>query len=108
MLSSVFAEPVEKGLKAAGNGRSLKNFDVAPFVTCVMGDDVKECREALANLWNKIRNLVAPHGRRYVEVRYILNGRYIYRSLRRKKRRAEENCSEKCKGIFHRICVKIE
>ena len=48
---SVFAEPIEKGFKAAnaagGNGKSLKNFDVAPFVTCIVGDDVADCMKPL-------------------------------------------------------------
>jgi F420-dependent oxidoreductase-like protein len=50
---SVFADPIEKGFKAAnaagGNGKSLKTFDVAPFVTCVMGDDVAECMKPIRN-----------------------------------------------------------
>ena len=40
---SVFKEPIEKGFKAAGGGKSLSDFDVAPFVTVIMGDDVKQC-----------------------------------------------------------------
>ena len=43
----VFQEPVEKGLAAAGGGKSLANFDIAPFVTAVMGDDVKACMAPL-------------------------------------------------------------
>jgi F420-dependent oxidoreductase-like protein len=39
----VFAEPIEKGFKAAGGGKSLAQFDIAPFVTVIMGDDVKQC-----------------------------------------------------------------
>jgi F420-dependent oxidoreductase-like protein len=39
---SVFQEPIEKGFKAAGD-KSLLQFDIAPFVTVVMGDDIKEC-----------------------------------------------------------------
>jgi len=38
----VFKDPIEKGLKAAGGGKSLKDFDVAPFVTVIIGDDVKQ------------------------------------------------------------------
>ena len=38
----VFAEPVERGLSKAGD-KSLMNFDIAPFVTCIMGDDVEQC-----------------------------------------------------------------
>ena len=37
------SEPYEKGFKAAGGDKSLKDFDVAPFVTVIMGDDVKQC-----------------------------------------------------------------
>ncbi len=39
----VFEEPINKGLARAGNGKSLSNFDIAPFVTCIMGDDVEQC-----------------------------------------------------------------
>src|SRR5437879_938155 len=36
---------LEAGFAKAGGGKSLKNFDLAPFVTCVMGNDVAKCRE---------------------------------------------------------------
>jgi F420-dependent oxidoreductase-like protein len=39
----VFEEPIEKGLAAAGGGKSLAKFDIAPFVTVIVGDDVKQC-----------------------------------------------------------------
>jgi F420-dependent oxidoreductase-like protein len=39
----VFKEPVEKGFARAGNGKNLSSFDIAPFVTCIMGDDVEQC-----------------------------------------------------------------
>jgi F420-dependent oxidoreductase-like protein len=38
----VFREPIEKGFKAAGN-KTLKQFDIAPFISVVMGDDVAAC-----------------------------------------------------------------
>ncbi|MEX2206515.1 MAG: LLM class F420-dependent oxidoreductase [Myxococcota bacterium] len=44
---SVFAPHVEEGFKKAGGGKSIANFDVAPFVTCVMGDDIAKCRNAV-------------------------------------------------------------
>jgi len=44
---SVFAAHVEEGFKKAGGGKSLANFDVAPFVTCVLGDDLEKCRNAV-------------------------------------------------------------
>ncbi len=43
---SVFEEPIKKGFAAAGD-KSLLDFDVAPFVTCVMGDDVEECMKPI-------------------------------------------------------------
>jgi len=44
---SVFAPHVEAGFKLAGGGKSLANFDVAPFVTCIVGDDLEKCRNAV-------------------------------------------------------------
>ena len=38
---SVFEQPIRAGL--AASGRSAAEFDVAPFVTVVMGDSVEEC-----------------------------------------------------------------
>jgi len=38
---SVFKAPIEKGL-AKAKGKTLANFDVAPFVTAIVGDDVKQ------------------------------------------------------------------
>ena len=40
---SVFAEPIEKGFRAAGGGKSLSRFDIAPFVRVIVGDDVAQC-----------------------------------------------------------------
>jgi F420-dependent oxidoreductase-like protein len=40
----IFQPAVEKGLAKAGGGKSLANFDVAPFVTVVLGDDLEQCR----------------------------------------------------------------
>lgn len=39
---SVFQGPIEKGFAAAGE-KNLTQFDIAPFVTVVMGDSVEEC-----------------------------------------------------------------
>ncbi len=39
---SVFAEPIEKGFAAAGD-KNLTQFDIAPFVSVVMGDDLEQC-----------------------------------------------------------------
>ena len=40
---SVFADPIQKGFDAAGD-KNLTQFDIAPFVTAIMGDDVEQCR----------------------------------------------------------------
>jgi F420-dependent oxidoreductase-like protein len=43
----VFQEPIEKGFKAVGGGKSLQQFDIAPFVAVNVGDDVKACMAPL-------------------------------------------------------------
>jgi F420-dependent oxidoreductase-like protein len=40
----LFEESLEKGFARAGGGKSLADFEIAPFVTVVMGDDVEKCR----------------------------------------------------------------
>jgi F420-dependent oxidoreductase-like protein len=40
----VFEESLEKGFAKAGGGKSLADFEVAPFVTCFMSDDIEQCR----------------------------------------------------------------
>jgi F420-dependent oxidoreductase-like protein len=39
---SVFEEPIRKGFAAAGD-KDLSSFEVSPFVTVVIGDDVEQC-----------------------------------------------------------------
>lgn len=39
---SVFEGPIQKGFDAAGD-KNLTQFDVSPFVTVIMGDDVEQC-----------------------------------------------------------------
>ncbi len=39
----VFDEPIRKGFERAGGGKDLSRFDIAPFVTCIVGDDVEQC-----------------------------------------------------------------
>ena len=43
----LLAPHLETGFKKAGGGKSLANFDVAPFVTCVVGDDIDQCRKPI-------------------------------------------------------------
>jgi len=40
----LFEEHLSKGFAKAGGGKSLDRFDVAPFVTVVLGDDLEKCR----------------------------------------------------------------
>jgi F420-dependent oxidoreductase-like protein len=40
----VFGEFIEQGFAKAGGGKSLANFDVAPFVNVIVGDDLERCR----------------------------------------------------------------
>jgi F420-dependent oxidoreductase-like protein len=39
-----FEPHLEKGFQKAGGGKSLSGFKIAPFVTCVLGDDLEKCR----------------------------------------------------------------
>jgi len=42
---------LDAGFAKAGPGKKRENFDLAPFVTCVLGNDVVKCREPVkANL----------------------------------------------------------
>jgi len=43
----VLGESIEQGFENAGNGKSLKDFDVAPFVTVAMNDDLDAAYDAL-------------------------------------------------------------
>ncbi len=39
---SVFEEPISKGFAKAGNDKDLTQFDVSPFVTVILDDDVEQ------------------------------------------------------------------
>jgi F420-dependent oxidoreductase-like protein len=39
--------PVREGLAKAGNGKTLADFDLAPYVRVAIGDDLAACREAI-------------------------------------------------------------
>jgi F420-dependent oxidoreductase-like protein len=45
--ADVVVGPVAEGLAKAGGGKSLGQFDIAPFVRVAMGQDVQACRDAL-------------------------------------------------------------
>jgi alkanesulfonate monooxygenase SsuD/methylene tetrahydromethanopterin reductase-like flavin-dependent oxidoreductase (luciferase family) len=40
----LFDAPLQKGFARAGGGKSLADFEVAPFVTGILGDDLEKCR----------------------------------------------------------------
>ncbi len=44
---SVFEEPINRGLAKAGSDKSLMDFEVSPFVTVVIGDDVEKCMQPI-------------------------------------------------------------
>lgn len=41
---SAIQKDLEKGFALAGNGKSLDNFDIAPLIPVVLGDDLDGCR----------------------------------------------------------------
>lgn len=43
----VLGESIEQGFEKAGNDKSLKDFDIAPFVTVAMNDDLDAAYDAL-------------------------------------------------------------
>ena len=49
---TTFKDQIEAGFAKAGNGKSLKNFDIAPSVQVVIDDD-------LETAWNQVRPMLA-------------------------------------------------
>jgi F420-dependent oxidoreductase-like protein len=45
--TGLITEPVLAGMAAAGGGKTLAQFDIAPFVRVAMGPDVQACRNQL-------------------------------------------------------------
>jgi F420-dependent oxidoreductase-like protein len=45
--TGLITEPVLEGMAAAGKGKTLAQFDIAPFVRVAMGKDLQACRNAL-------------------------------------------------------------
>lgn len=43
----IFAPALEAGFAKAGGGKSMKDFDLAPFVRIAMGDDLAACRRVI-------------------------------------------------------------
>lgn len=44
---SVFEDSINTGFEKAGGGKSLEDFDVAPFVTVLLDDDIEKAREKI-------------------------------------------------------------
>ncbi len=40
----LFEPHLQEGFRRAGGGKGLDRFEIAPFVTCVLGDDLEACR----------------------------------------------------------------
>ena len=45
--ASIVTEPVLEGRHAGGKGEGLADFDIAPYVSVAMGNDVQACRDAI-------------------------------------------------------------
>jgi F420-dependent oxidoreductase-like protein len=45
--AGLIVDPLREGLAKAGGGKTLKDFDNAPYVRIRMGDDVAVCRDAI-------------------------------------------------------------
>jgi len=46
----LFEEPLKEGFAKAEGGKSLDDFDVAPAITVVIGDDVEQCRTPVKSM----------------------------------------------------------
>lgn len=70
-----FAEAVEAGFAAAGNGKSVANFDIAPTVPVIVGDDLPNC-------WMQVKPFLALYiggmGAKSKNFYYNLACRYGY------------------------------
>ncbi|MCR9186589.1 MAG: LLM class F420-dependent oxidoreductase [Halieaceae bacterium] len=44
---SILGDHIQKGLDTAGNGKSLSDFDIAPFVSVALNDDLKAAYDSL-------------------------------------------------------------
>jgi F420-dependent oxidoreductase-like protein len=45
--ADAIAGPVEEGIAKAGAGKTLADFDLAPYVRVALGDDIAACRDAI-------------------------------------------------------------
>jgi F420-dependent oxidoreductase-like protein len=45
--AAVITDPVAEGIAKAGNGKTLGDFDLAPYVRVALGDDLARCRDTI-------------------------------------------------------------
>ena len=45
--TSLIVDHVQEGIAKAGNGKTLADFDISPYVRCAVGDDLEACRDKL-------------------------------------------------------------
>jgi len=45
--AETIVDPVLEGMAKAGNGKTLADFDIVPYVRIAIGDDVTACRDAI-------------------------------------------------------------
>lgn len=77
---SVFRTSLEDGFRAAGGGKSLARFDIAPTVPIVLGDDVQACRDAVKPFLALYVGGMGARGRNFYN---DLVGRYGYEAAAR-------------------------
>lgn len=46
----IYDGPLKEGFAKTGGRKSMANFEVAPFVTCVMGNDLEKCRTPVKSM----------------------------------------------------------
>jgi len=61
----LFEKPLQEGFAAAGGGKDLAGFDIAPFVTVVVGDDLDACRMPVKGMLSLYVGGMGARGRNF-------------------------------------------
>jgi alkanesulfonate monooxygenase SsuD/methylene tetrahydromethanopterin reductase-like flavin-dependent oxidoreductase (luciferase family) len=61
----LLAPHLDKGFENAGGGKSLASFDVAPMVTCILGDDLDRCRAPVKGMLALYNGGMGARGRNF-------------------------------------------
>src|SRR5260221_1701763 len=61
----LWEKPAQEGFAKAGGKKSFDNFDVAPFVTCVMGTDLEKCRMPVKGMMALYIGGVGARGKKF-------------------------------------------